>query len=338
MPRRLDLKDRKTVLLFYKEYEADRFIKFDRYLRRVLRPLYIRMHHRQKKSGFAVSFELMKRGLEREGYEVLVNDYATAKANPTYPVGLVGYPMLLDHWNLPNPAILGPSLYDHPLLAPKLFEDARYKKYAVLAEWTKRLYEPVYGNRCFCWFAGIDVADWPDFSTHPKTYDFLVYDKIRWEHEQYDHELLQPILEKLAVRGLTYKVLRYKMHDHQVLRQHLSEARGFLFLCEHETQGLAYQETMACNVPVLAWDRGYWADPLWYKFSTESPVAASSVPFFDHRCGEKFVGLSDFEDRLTTFLRLRSQYRPRQFVEESLSPHRSAEMYASEYFSPTGND
>jgi hypothetical protein len=34
-----------------------------------------------------------------------------------------------------------------------------------------------------------------------------------------------------------------------------------LFLCEHETRGLAYQEALASNVPILAWDTGFWLDP-----------------------------------------------------------------------------
>ena len=34
-----------------------------------------------------------------------------------------------------------------------------------------------------------------------------------------------------------------------------------IFLVEHETQGIAYQEAMACDVPILAWDQGNWLDP-----------------------------------------------------------------------------
>ena len=53
-----DLAKRKVILLFYKEFEKDKFFKYDRYLKRVVRPIYDLTHHRQKKTGFAVSFEL----------------------------------------------------------------------------------------------------------------------------------------------------------------------------------------------------------------------------------------------------------------------------------------
>jgi hypothetical protein len=97
-----DLARQKLVLLFYKEFEADKFVKYDRYLKRAVRPLYNLLHHRQKKTGFAVSFELLRRGLDRSGYQVRVNDLALARKLPKYPVGLVGFPVLLDGWNLPN--------------------------------------------------------------------------------------------------------------------------------------------------------------------------------------------------------------------------------------------
>jgi glycosyltransferase involved in cell wall biosynthesis len=29
-----------------------------------------------------------------------------------------------------------------------------------------------------------------------------------------------------------------------------------VFLCEHETQGFAYQQALSCGVPIIAWDRG----------------------------------------------------------------------------------
>jgi glycosyltransferase involved in cell wall biosynthesis len=324
----------KSVLLFYKEYEADRFFKYDRYLKRILRPLYHAFHHRQKKTGFAVSFDLMRRALTKAGYKVRVNDYQLARGNPAYPVGLVGFPILLENWDLPNPAVLGPSLYDHPMLAPRLFDNPHFRKYAVLAPWTKDMYAPVYGERCFCWFAGIDLEEWPDLSDMPKSYDFLIYDKVRWDHDLYQKDLIDPIVRALEARGLTYRRVRYKMHDHTTFRDMLAGARGFLFLCEHETQGIAYQEAMASGVPVLAWDRGVWADPLWKKFG-DAPPPASSVPFFSEACGETFEGTEDFTDALDRFASKQASYRPRLYVAKELDPARSAEIYADQYFGLT---
>ena len=100
--RTQNLVNKKIILLFYKEYEADKFFKYDRYLKRILRPLYQMTHKRQKKSGFAVSFDLMQQALLKSGYKVRINDYRTARNNPSYPVGIVGFPIILENWTLPS--------------------------------------------------------------------------------------------------------------------------------------------------------------------------------------------------------------------------------------------
>ena len=324
--------DRRIILLFYQPFERDKFFRYDRYLQRVVRPLYNLTHRRQKQSGFDVSFDLMRRALEKAGWIVRVNDRALARKNPDYPVGLVGYPSVLDGWDLPNPAILGPSLYDHPLLAPHLMEDTRFRKYLVLAPWMYDMFRPIYGDACVRWHAGIDTDEWPDASSHPKEIDFLVYDKIRWNHDELAVEFLQRIQKTLNGRGLRAHTIRYKFHDHSTYRRLLQRSRAMIFLCEHETQGLAYQEALASNVPVLAWDNGYWLDPLWERFSANK-IPASSVPFFSDICGETFRDISDFERVLSIFLDRLSSFKPRKYVVEKLTMKESAEKYSGQYFS-----
>lgn len=319
------------ILLFYREHETDRFLPGDRYLKRLVRPLYDRLHHKQKVTGFGVSFNMLHRGLVEAGYVVHRNDYALARANPGYPVGIVGGPALLEDWRLPNPAILGPSIYDQPGQAPNLFDDKRFQSYLCLADWMHDLFETIYAGRCVKWFAGIDTEAWPDLSGQPKDLDFLIYDKVRWDHDHYQGALIDPILRTLEARGLTSELIRYRFHDHETFRSLLGRAKGLLFLCENETQGIAYQEAMASGVPVLAWDRGYWADPQWKDHLPAAPWA-SSVPFFSPDCGERFTGAEDFGAVLDTFAQRRDRYRPRQYVSKSLSIARSGQIYARAYF------
>jgi glycosyltransferase involved in cell wall biosynthesis len=321
----------RRVLLFYREHETDRFVPGDRYLKRLVRPLYERLHHNQKVTGFGVSFDMLCRGLTAAGYIVHRNPYALARANPRYPVGLIGGPALLKDWRLPNPAILGPSIYDQPGQAPRLFDDPRFQTYVCLADWMYDLFEAQYPGRCVKWFAGIDTQAWPNLSAKPKDLDFLIYDKVRWDHDHYQAALIDPILSELKSRGLKAELIRYRFHDHETFRALLGRARALMFLCENETQGIAYQEAMASGAPVLAWDRGYWADPQWKDHLAQAPWA-SSVPFFSPECGERFMGLDDFGGQLDRFLSRLGEYRPRDYVSNALSIPRSGELYAKAYF------
>lgn len=324
--------ERKAVLLFYREAECDTFFKHDRYLKRVVRPLYNKFHNRQKKSGFGVCCELLRRALQQQGWMVHLNDYSSARKHPGYPVGLVGYPRLVEEWTLPNPALLGPALYDHPLLAPRLMEDRRFRAYLLSSQWAYDMYRPYYGDACAQWFAGIDVEQWTDTSANEKDIDFLIYDKIRWDHDRLGDELLEPIQRKLHARGFRTDIVRYRHYDHATYKRLLARSRAMVFLCEHETQGLACQEALASNIPMLAWDNGYWLDPLWKRVSA-TMIPASSVPFFSSDCGERFADLSGFEPALDRFLARLPTLQPRKFVCENLSMKQSADIYSSHYFS-----
>lgn len=323
--------DRRTILLFFEEPASDKFVPYDRYLKQALRPLYHRLHRRQKASGFSVSFRLLVKALVKAGYDVRVNDRVYALAHPHQPVGLVGFPVLLDDWDLPNPAILGPSMFDHPMLRPALMKDPRFRSYVVLADWMRDVFAPVYGSTLVSWHAGIDLDEWPDTAGEAKDIDILVYDKIYRDREVAERWFLAAIEEELAARGLRTARLRYKMYDHAAYRDTLRRSRAMLFLCEHETQGLAYQEALASNVPVLAWDFGMWTDPLWKAFS-DRPVPASSVPFFSPECGERFRTVADFGPALSRLLDNLATYRPRDFVARHLSQEASAAIYAEAYF------
>jgi len=105
-----------------------------------------------------------------------------------------------------------------------------------------------------------------------------------------------------------------------------------VFLCEHETQGMAYQEALASNVPIIAWDHGWWTDPVWPAYS-ETPIPATSIPLFSPECGEKFKMISDFPKIFEKFWSKLDSYNPRRFIQREVSFKKSADMYCKHYFS-----
>jgi hypothetical protein len=101
-----------------------------------------------------------------------------------------------------------------------------------------------------------------------------------------------------------------------------------LFICENETQGIAYNEALSMGVPILAWNSRRWLDPNRHAHGL-SQAPASSIPYWDGRCGEEFFNKSAFIPALDRFfdqLR-RNAYRPRDYVMDNLTLEKCARDY-----------
>jgi hypothetical protein len=324
MPLSLDT----DVLLFFEDVDRDTFVRNDRRLRRLLRKgSYLFRRGRPKVSGFELWFLLLKAALERSGSRVHCNDERLARKNPHFPVGLVGYPHILEGWSLPNPAVLGPGIIDHPAVAPNLMKDPRFKVFIATCDWYADMFAPYYGaDRLALWHAGIDLEEWPDLSQRTKDVDVLIYDKVRWHRDLHEPGLLATIDRTLRARGLRRELIRYGQYDYQAYRALLARSRALIFVCEHETQGMAYQEAMASGVPVLAWDPGYWIDPQ-AKRHDPNPIPATSVPYFSPECGERFRDEAAFPEAFGRFWSRLAAFAPRDYVQRELSLEGSARLY-----------
>jgi len=314
----LDIK--KDILLFYRKHQYD----------------FLDANSNRTISGFYSWYQRLIKSLKIKGFNVIENNFDLARQNPNYPVGFVGTPIALKNWDLPNPVILGPSMYDHPRLNPNLMKDKRFDKYLFTCQWLLDIFKTFYGNKCALWYAGIEIGKWIDAKKFHKDIDVLIYNKLRWAKGIKQQFLLDPIKEDLENRKLNYYILNYGNISHEQYIDLLKRSRSMIFLCEHETQGMAYQEALSMNVPVLAWDPGYWVDPLWEIFS-EKPVKSTSVPQFSDKCGLRFAKIFHYKDTFDKFWNDKDNYEPRKFVQNNLSLEKSAEIYYSYYLSSFNN-
>ena len=144
-------------------------------------------------------------------------------------------------------------------MSPALMDDPRFCSYLLTCAWMLDEFRKVYPeNKCGLWSAGIDLDLWPDSSHQRKPIDVLIYDKVRWDRETTGSALMSAITGTLATLGVTSAYLRYGKYDYKTYKRALASSRSMVFLCEHETQGMAYQEALASGVPVIAWDPGTW--------------------------------------------------------------------------------
>jgi glycosyltransferase involved in cell wall biosynthesis len=318
----------KPLNIFYAEPDPDRWFKYDRYPRRIIRHL---VRGKQKPGGvMLVALNLMK-GLDKIGIPYRFNDYTYIKKHPEEIACIIGKPHLLFDKKWTNPVILGAGIFSHPVECPDIFE--RYpnlKRLLVPGEWMQQMFEPYYGNKVLSWPTGIDTDKWQPTKSD-KPFDFLIYDKIRWEHDKYKAELIDPILQTLKDKGATYHHIKYGQYKPDELNDKLSQSKAVVFLCEHETQGLAYQQILSTNTPILAWDRGgYWQDPYYYPDKVKyQPV--SSVPYWDQRCGMKFTDADEFKNKLNGFINNLDNFKPREYILENLTLQICAQKYVDIY-------
>jgi len=314
--------------LFYEEPDPDRWFKYDHFLRKVIRRT---IRGKQRPGGvMMIAINLMK-GLDKIGVAYRFNDYNHIKKHPEEIACIIGKPQVLFDRKWKNQVIFGAGVYSHPIDCPDLFE--RYpnvKRFLVPGEWMRKMCEPWYGDNVESWPVGIDTDYWQP-NAGKKEFDFLIYDKIRWQHEQEETALIDPIANTLDQQNLLYHFIKYGSYTHNELLDKLKVSKAVVFLCEHETQGAAYQQILATNTPVLAWDRGgYWQDPFYYPHKvTYEPV--SSVPYWDERCGVKFRSAGDFDEKLRLFLINIDTFRPRDYILENLTLEICAEKYLQIY-------
>lgn len=322
-----------TVLLFYDGYErkarAQAGPRLFHAMRSTVRALSRRARGLQVDTGFFVAFVALVDGLRRLGCEVRINDFAAARARPDYPIGLAGYPSVLDEVDLPNPVIFGPGDPGYPDTAGRWAAQTKVRAVIQPSDWFVDYYRPFCGDKMLRCPVGIDLSTLGDASTVDKDVDVLIYDKIRWNRETLVPAIRDRLVAKLDRDGRSHRILEYGRHTQQAYFAALHGARSMAFLCEHETQGLACEEALGMNVPVFAWDEGRLIDPRQTPFAA-ADLRVSSVPYFDERCGLTFE-LAEMEPRFEAFWQALPGYSPRAYVAEQLTPEATARVYLDAY-------
>lgn len=320
----------KILSLYYAEPDPARWIPGDQHLRRIIRRLY---RGKPRLGGQGMVFHNLCKGLDLLNTNYIRNDFASLSHDLSLRC-VIGKEFILDRFSPDIPIIYGASLGAHPLSRPTLLSNWNIRRILVPGEWMKRMCSPYWGDLVHSWPVGIDQYFWkPLFcsrsaSSRPISprLRILIYDKIRWPTNDISVDYVVKTVSSFPV---DLQVIRYGNYQPDEYLQCLHESDAMIFLCEHETQGLAYQEALACNIPVLAWDRGgYWQDPEYYPLRCRfEPV--TSVPYWDERCGETFNHKSKLFGVLNEFLeKIRANvYEPRSFILQNLTLEHCAAQY-----------
>ena len=317
-------RERMILNLFFEERD-DRWFPGDRHVRPWLRRL---LYGKARMSGQHRVFLNLCAGLDRLGIRYRVNDYGHIQKHPEELACIIGRPFVLDWISWKNPILLGVAAFNHPIDAPDLFQRLPVRTVLVPSTWYADMCRPGW-PKIEVWPIGIDTDAWKPSSPEQKTTDVLLYDKVQWQRERHSVELVAQIRSHLAANGHSVEELRYGSYEESDYRRALSRCRAMIFLCQHESQGIAYQEALASGVPVFAWDGGgAWQDPDYFPHRVTFE-GVSSVPYFDARCGMKFIDADSFKSSWSAFWERAAAdgFSPRDYVMDNLALEQQALRY-----------
>ncbi len=220
--------------------------------------------------------------------------------------------------------VAGPNLYVVARQIPQTIDLSKIV-YLHPSEWVKDFWETFGFDRCpiEAWPAGIDTEEYKPSTREKKT--VLIYFKQRSQEE------LMQVKKALDEKHITYQLITYGNYREEDYRKLLEETRYIVWLGRQESQGIALQEALAMNVPILVCDvnrLGHWeASPKEMAVFTEEENAfprATSAAYFDERCGIKIKDLSMLGDAVDTMERDLGGFKPRQYILENLSLEKQA--------------
>ena len=221
--------------------------------------------------------------------------------------------------------LFGPNLTVLPSeIAPAMVK--YIQNMVVPSEWVRLLYRRFMmldSTRIDVWPVGIDTDSWLPSdrgirSVGPITEPLrcLVYYKNRTQAD------LEAVIKMLTQYNITAKVLRYGSYEEAELRSACDWAHFGVLLTNTESQGIAYMEMLSTDLPLFVFNYPWWDYDGQYQ-----RVKATSVPYFDSRCGavtEKFdkVLFEEFLDKV-----VRWKYSPRSYILENHTLKQAAQKY-----------
>ena len=204
--------------------------------------------------------------------------------------------------------VIGPQVWLFDGYGQFLIENQNYyKKIIAPSEWVKNKFITKFNlpeDKLAVWPVGIEEFN----NIREVNYDCLIYFKRR------DQSELDAVKQFIDRKNLTYKMVQYGGYGEDGFKQLVNNAKFCFLINGTESQGIAVQEIMSMGVPIIAWDIKEWLDQ-----GEAYRVPATSIPYWDERCGEVFFNIDDLEVTFSKFYATLDQYDPKAFIKDNLS-------------------
>jgi hypothetical protein len=209
-----------------------------------------------------------------------------------------------------------------PIVGPRNEEWSKRCVYTALSDWNVEVFKEFARETVIPVVPlsfGINPAI-EDCRSYPKTLDCIVYTKRR------NPAHVQHCIQVLQTLGLSYKLFSYGSYNNQEFMNTLKTVKFCIWIGTHESQGFAFQECLASNVPILCWDATTMFEELksdgtaeYERFRGQKQLKSTTATCWSSVCGEKVYDASELF-YTTQFLHLNySKYRTRGFIMAKLN-------------------
>jgi glycosyltransferase involved in cell wall biosynthesis len=167
----------------------------------------------------------------------------------------------------------------------------------------------------------VDVEKFKPIDKKTYEYDCFLYFKGR-EPKYFTY--IKGLLEE---KGITYIAIEYGKYKQEDYITVLNKVKFGIWVGSHESQGFALQEALSMNVPLLVFNVKSLTDEVnsfgnrsYTEYESQYDLSATSCPYWDSRCGIVFTELSSIEIKLDEISSSYTEFNPRAYILETLSP------------------
>ena len=192
----------------------------------------------------------------------------------------------------------------------------------ILSDWVKKVYihkAPRLSLRFITCPLGLDLDNIQEVPPLLERQKVMIYFKHRHP------SALDAVRQFLEAKGQEYVVISYGSYNDADFKAKLKESRFVIWVGSHESQGFAFQETQASNIPILLWDvhsmrdeyNGSW--PYGQSSGQPDELAATTATCWSDDCGIKFYRGEDLASTYDEMCLKLETFRPRAFITDKLS-------------------
>ena len=216
--------------------------------------------------------------------------------------------------------IFGPHFSVFPTNKLLLINNQKNSIYIQPSDWVSQLWKDMKAEK----FIPVKTLSFAVNMNKFKPINF-VKDKVFIYFKSRKQEELQFLTTFLKKKNINYEIFDYtKRYNEKNYIKYLQESKYGIWLGRHESQGFALQEALSMDVPLLVWNVSSMSQE---EGGNYQHIPATSIPYWDKRCGETFYQPSEFMNKYEEFISKLDTYKPREFILENLSVEKCAKRF-----------